>query len=463
MATQNKRTSLQGMWSSRLTFILAVSGSAVGLGNIWKFPYITGKNGGGAFVLVYLMCVFAIGLPIMMSEVLIGRRGRRNPITTMKLVGEEEAGQSWWQVVGFSGVLAGFMILSFYSVVAGWALAYVLKSASGTFTGSTPAEVTQVFGDLTANWPVMLAWHSLFMLMTAFVVGRGVQRGLEQAVRVLMPALGVLLIILLIYSMTSGAFAQGLNFMFRADFHSLTWDSVLVALGHAFFTLSIGMGAVMAYGAYLPAGTSIPAASVAVVFADTAIALLAGMVIFPIVFANGLEAGQGPGLIFQTLPLAFGQMGGGVIFATLFFVLLSFAAWTSSIGLIEPAVAWLVERFHRTRVQAATLVGVLVWLLGVGSVLSFNLLADFRFWRGTIFENLDHLASNIMLPLGGLLITVFAGWVMCRNSTAEELDLGDGYAYRLWRLLARFVAPAMVLLIFLNASGLVDFVRGSGG
>ncbi|MDH3647402.1 MAG: sodium-dependent transporter [Gammaproteobacteria bacterium] len=460
MAAQEKRKSLQGLWSSRLVFILAVSGSAVGLGNIWKFPYIAGDNGGGAFVLVYLVCVFTIGLPIMMSEILIGRRGRRNPIMTMKIVGEEEAGQSWWQIVGISGVLAGFLILSFYSVVAGWALAYIFKSATGTFHGIDGPGVEKVFGDLTGNWQILMMWHTLFMLMTVGVVARGVQRGLEQAVRVLMPALVGLLLILFVYAINHGAFVEALNFMFRADFDRLTADSVLVALGHAFFTLSLGMGAVMAYGAYLPEGTSILSTSIAVVFADTIIALLAGMVIFPIVFAHGLDAGQGPGLIFQTLPLAFGQMTGGVIFGTMFFVLLSFAAWTSSIGLIEPAVAWLTERFHMQRPQAAWLVGGITWVLGVGSVLSFNLLADFKIWRpgkdpGTIFDSLDHLASNLMLPLGGLLIAVFAGWVMCQNATSEELDIGDGGIYKLWRFLTRVVAPAMVLLIFLRGVGLI--------
>ncbi|MDH3719824.1 MAG: sodium-dependent transporter, partial [Planctomycetota bacterium] len=265
MAAGEQRKSLHGLWSSRLAFILAVSGSAVGLGNIWKFPYIAGENGGGAFVLVYLICVFAIGLPIMMSEVLIGRRGRRNPIATMRIVGEEEAGQSWWQIVGISGVLAGFLILSFYSVVAGWALAYIFKSAAGTFNGIDSEGVGAVFGQLTGNWKVLMAWHTLFMLMTIFVVARGVQRGLEQAVRVLMPALFVLLLILFAYSISEGAFSEGLNFMFRPDFERLTGDSVLVALGHAFFTLSLGMGAVMAYGAYLPEGTSILSTSVAVV------------------------------------------------------------------------------------------------------------------------------------------------------------------------------------------------------
>jgi NSS family neurotransmitter:Na+ symporter len=247
--------------------------------------------------------------------------------------------------------------------------------------------------------------------------------------------------------------------MFTPDFDKLTWDSVLAAMGQAFFTLSIGMGAIMAYGAYLPQETSITGASAAVVTADTLIAMLAGLVIFPLVFANGLDPAAGPGLVFETLPLAFGQMTGGVFFATLFFVLLSFAAWTSAIGLIEPAVAWMVERFGRTRAQAAVFVGVLIWAIGLGSVLSFNVLSDVTFYRGTIYNNVDYVTSNIMLPLGGVFIAVFAGWVMCRNSTAEELG-GAGVLYKLWRMLARYVAPLAILFVFLKAVGLLPDLSG---
>jgi NSS family neurotransmitter:Na+ symporter len=262
---------------------------------------------------------------------------------------------------------------------------------------------------------------------------------------------------LLGYSITSGHFAEGVLFLFSPDWSKLTWDTVLTAMGQAFFTLSIGMGAVMAYGAYLPEETSIPASATAVAMADTSIALLAGLVIFPIVFANGMDPAAGPGLVFVTLPLAFGQMPGGVFFATIFFVLLTFAAWTSAISLMEPAVAWIMERFSKSRAQAAVMIGGLIWVLGFGTVLSFNTLADFTFWRGTIFDNLDHLTLNIMLPLGGLLIVVFAGWVMCRNSTADELG-GTGGIYTLWRFLARIVAPIGILFVFLKAVGLLpDF------
>ena len=445
-----KRDSLHGHWSSRMAFILAVTGSAVGLGNIWKFPYIAGQNGGGAFVLVYLVCVIVIGLPVMMSEVLIGRRGRRNPVATMELLGKEEGSSGNWRLVGSMGVVAGILILSYYSVIAGWTLAYVLKSASGVFVGADAVAVGAQFEGFVGNWKAIGFCHTLFMALTIFVVARGVERGLEQAVRFMVPALLVLMLVLLGYSINSGYFGQGVAFMFTPDFDKLTWGSVLAALGQAFFTLSIGMGAIMAYGAYLPEETSITGASAAVVTADTSIAILAWLAIFPLVFANGLDPADGPGLVFQTLPLAFGQMAGGVFFSTIFFILLSFAAWTSAIGLMEPAVAWLVERYNRTRVQATVIIGGLIWAVGLGSVLSFNVLADTRFLAGTIFDNVDYLTSNIMLPLGGLLITIFAGWVMCRNSTSDELGSSGGL-YKAWRLLARFVAPIGILFVLINA------------
>lgn len=435
-----------------MAFILAVTGSAVGLGNIWKFPYIAGQNGGGAFVLVYLACVFIIGMPVMMSEILIGRRGRRNPVATMALLGEEEGHSGRWKWVGALGVITGIFILSYYSVVAGWTLAYVQKSLSGAFAGASANDIKRVFESFSGSVFQSSVMHTLFMGVTVFVVARGVERGLEQAVKFMVPALLLLMLVLLVYAINTGSFATGLNFMFRPDFGALKIGSVLAAMGQAFFTLSLGMGAVMAYGAYLPQETSITSASGAVVVADTVFAVLAGLVIFPLVFANGLSPAEGPGLIFDTLPLAFGQMRGGAFFAAVFFVLLSFAAWTSAIGLMEPAVAWLVEQYHRTRSQAAVMVGGLIWLIGFGTVLSFNSLSGLRFLRGTIYDNVDWITSNVMLPLGGFSITIFAAWVMCRNSSAEELG-GAGTLYRMWRFLARFVAPVAIAFIFLRTVG----------
>lgn len=456
-----RRQSLHGQWSSRLAFVLAATGAAVGLGNIWKFPYMAGQHGGSAFVLIYLACVLGIGLPVFMAEAMLGRRGRRNPINTMRLLSEEEAGGSYWQLVGWMGVLAGILILSYYSVIAGWTFSYAFDSLRGAFVDVDPRSVTQRFEALMASPSELIFWHTVFIALTVYVVARGVEQGLERAVKYLMPALFLLLVLLVGYAMTTGYFGAGLEYMFEPDFSKVTGQTILAAMGQAFFSLSIGMGAIMAYGAYLPDDASIAETSLTVVLADTAVALLAGMAIFPIVLLNGLDPGEGPGLIFRTLPLAFGHMPAGPVFGTLFFVLLIFAAWSSSIGLIEPAVARLVEKHHLTRPRAAALIGIVVWVLGLLTVLSFNKLADVRFLAGTLFDNLDYLTSNILLPLGGLLIALFAGWVMCKSSTVEELELGAGYRYNVWRMLIRFLAPIALILVFLNATGLLDMLESS--
>lgn len=448
-----RRASLHGQWSSRLGFVLAVSGSAVGLGNIWRFPYLAGENGGGAFVLVYLVCVFGVGMPIMMAEILLGRRGRRNPVTTMRVLGEEEAGTPHWQWIGVMGVIAGFLILSFYSVIAGWAAAYIFEGASGVFVGADAETVAAVFGGLAGNALTTGIWHTAFMAGTIFVVALGVERGLERAVKVMMPALILMLLALLGYSAVEGEFARGFTFLFEPRFGDLSREGVLEALGQSFFTLSVGMGAIMAYGAYLPDEASIVRTSAVVVLTDTAIAILAALVIFPIVFANGLDPAAGPGLVFQSLPLAFGQLPGGIFVAVIFFLLLTFAAWTSAISLMEPAVALFMESLHLTRVQAALTVGAVIWLLGFLTVLSFGPWSDVQFFRGTFFDNIDFLTNNLMLPLGGLAIVVFAGWVMARNSTADEIDPEAGRAYRMWRFSARVLAPVAVVLVLLRATG----------
>lgn len=450
-----KRTSIHGQWSSRMAFILAATGSAVGLGNVWKFPYIAGENGGGAFVIVYLLCIAGLGLPIMMAEVMLGRRGRQSPINTMRSLSQDEGVNSLWKYVGWMGVLAGFLILSYYSVVAGWAVAYVFRTMSGLFEGATAEGVDTIFSGLVGDPERLLAWHTIFIVMTLVVVARGVRSGLERAVRFLMPALFALLLLLVGYAMAEGEFVRGLVFLFRPDFSKLTGDAVLIAMGHAFFTLSLGMGAIMMYGSYLPERASIARTSFTVASADTIVALLAGMAIFPIVFANGLEPGQGPGLIFKTLPIAFGAMPGGVFFGTLFFLLLVFAAWTSAISIIEPTVAWLVENHGFSRVSATVWGGLVTWLVGVGSVLSFNLWSNPLLFGKTFFDIVDYLTSNIMLPLGGLLIALFAGWIMSEKSVREEMAMSHRGLYRAWYVLLRFVTPVGVLLVFIKAIGLL--------
>ena len=440
---------IHNQWSSRFAFVLAATGSAVGLGNIWKFPYIAGENGGGAFVLVYLVCICVIGVPIMMAEIMLGRSGRQSPINTMKLLAKRSSAHPAWVGLGWIGVVAGFIILSYYSVIAGWAMAYVARMGSGMFIGVTPDGASSIFSQFIADPEKLLGWHSLFMVLTMLVVARGV-KGLERAVKFLVPAIVIILILLVGYSMDLGSFNKGVNFLFAPDFGKLTADSVLVAMGHAFFTLSLGMGAIMVYGSYLPAKVSIASTTFMVATADTLVALLAGLVIFPIVFANGLEPGAGPGLIFQTLPIAFGQMPYGTFFGTLFFILLVFAAWSSAVSLIEPGVAWLVENKKISRMRACIWAGLATWLLGVGTVLSFNVAAEVKLFDKTFFELLDYLTANIMLPLGGLFIAIFAGWVMKKESVVKELNIQSAVALASWWVLIRYVAIAAVIIVFLN-------------
>ncbi len=456
------RTSIHGYWSSRFAFVLAAAGSAVGLGNIWKFPYMVGENGGGAFVLLYLLCIALFGIPVMMSEVLLGRRGRSSPVNTMTTVAIEEKRSSAWRLLGLMGVLAGFLILSYYSVIAGWALAYVVETATGTFSGVSSEQAGEVFNNLISNPRRLLFWHSVFVFLTMVVVVRGVSKGLETAVRILMPALFILIFIMIGYAMLYGDFIESLKFLFAPDFTKLSPEVVLKAMGQAFFSLSLGMGAIMMYGSYLPDDASIATTSIQVAFTDTLVAILAGLAIFPIVFVNDLEAGQGPGLIFNTLPLAFGQMSGGLIFGTLFFILLVFAAWTSAISLIEPAVAWLVEKLSITRMTSSVICGVVTWVVGLGTVYSFNTWSKIELFNGTFldgksfFDLLDYLTSNIMLPLGGILICIFAAWLMSEKSRREELKIKHEGAYKLWRFLARYITPIGVILIFLHVLGVLE-------
>ncbi len=443
-------SALNLQWSSRLAFVLAATGSAVGLGNIWKFPYITGENGGGAFVLVYLLCISAIGIPIMIAEVMLGRHGRQSPVNTMRDLAKEAGASRLWKVLGVLGVVAGFIILSYYSVIAGWAMAYVVRTASGVFEGATADGVSHIFGQFIAAPEKLLAWHSLFMVITMLVVARGV-KGLERAVKFLMPSLFVILLLLVGYAMEQGAFKQAVTFLFSADFSKISGDGILIAMGHAFFTLGLGMGAIMVYGAYLPSNVSIGSTAVIIALTDTVVALLAGLAIFAIVFAHGLEPGSGPGLIFKTLPVAFGHMEYGAFLGTMFFVLLVFAAWTSSISLIEPAVAWLVENRKMSRMRACIWSGLVTWLVGIGTVLSFNLGSDIKLWGKTFFDLMDYLTANIMLPLGGLCIALFAGWVMAQDNVKTELNFKKLWVFKSWVVLIKYVSPVAVAIVFLNA------------
>ena len=447
------RTSSHGEWSSRTAFILAATGSAVGLGNIWKFPYITGENGGGAFVLIYILCVMFIGIPIMLAEVYLGKRGRLNPIASIKYISEKENRSKNWKIIGLIGILAGILILSYYSVIAGWTMAYATRAAFGVINNIDAVGATSMFNDFVSDPERLLAWHTIFSIMTAIVVSKGVKSGLESAVIRLMPALLVLLLALVIFSAIEGDFLNGVKFMLYPDFSQVTWKTILIAMGQAFFSLSLGMGALMVYGSYLSKEISIPQTCVIVASLDTLVALLAGLAIFPIVISSGLEMTQGPGLIFQTLTVAFGAMPGGQLFGTLFFILLIFAAWTSSISLIEPMIIWMIEKYNLTRIQAATISSGLAWLLGIGTIISFNIGSEIKIFDMNIFQTLDYLTSNILLPLGGIMITIYVSWFISKESIDKELNIKSSILRFIWYLSARFVAPIAVVLVMLNALG----------
>lgn len=440
-------------WSSKQVFILAAVGSAVGLGNLWKFPYITGENGGGAFVLVYLGCVLLLGLPVLISEIAIGRAGQANPVQTMAVLAHKKGGSRFWSLLGVNGLLASALILSFYTVIAGWGLAYFVHSVQGVFQDISAQQASTHLDELLASPHELLFWHSVMTLLTVVIVARGIRKGLENALNFLVPGLFIVLLVLLGYATTTGGFERSWSFLFAADFSKLSWQSVLVAMGHAFFTLSIGLGTMMVYGSYFAKEHSIVKASVWIAGVDTLVALLAGLVIFSIVFANGLEPSAGPGLLFQTLPIAFGQMSGGWFFGTLFFALVVFAALTSAISLLEPSVSWLTQRFGIARVKAAWGLGAAIWLLGVGSVLSFNAWQEVHFLgERTFFESLDFVTTNIMLPMGGLFMVVFVAWVFEERDRVTEIDLPANLRRGfLWNL--RWVVPVVILWVF--ASNLV--------
>jgi len=438
---------------------MAAIGAAVGLGNIWKFPYTAGVSGGGAFVLVYALAVLTIAIPIVMAELLIGRRARRSPVNSFRRLARETGASTAWQLAGWLGVVAAFLILSFYSVIAGWAMAYVPKLASGVFTGANAALSSAEFSALLASPGQLILWHTLFMGLTVFIIARGVQNGIESAVKFLMPTLFVMLLLMVMYAAVAGDFEQGLRFMFAIDFSKVSAGVVLSAVGQAFFSVSVAMGLLITYGAYLPETVHIPRASVIIAFADTLVAVLAGLAIFPLVFINHLDPAEGPGLIFVTLPIAFGNMPAGSLFGTLFFVLLVFAALTSSIALLEPAVSWAEERRNIKRSVSATVTGILAWATGLFTVLSFNVLDDFKplpfgpLAGRTLFDLLDYFTSNLMLPIGGILIALFSGWALGSEFTRKELGLKDGPVFKAWQFLVRFVVPLALAKILWDGLG----------
>ena len=448
MALQQK--GMHGTWTSRWTFIMAATGSAVGLGNMWKFPYVAGSNGGGAFVLIYLGCILLIGVPVMMSEVLIGRNGRQSPINSMNEVVAHSNANSLWRSVGWIGVLAGLLILSFYAVIAGWALDFILLIYSGELQGINGESAAAAFSTLLSDPGRLIFWQSIFMGLCVAVVVGGVKKGLGIAVETLMPLLFIMLLMLLGFAIFKGNFSAAVSFLFSFDLEALTWRGVLEAMGQAFFTLSIGMGAIMAYGAYMPQNANIGKTILIVAFFDSSVAIISGLIIFSIVFAtSGIEPSAGPGLMFISLPVAFGSMPGGLLIGAVFFVLVSIAAWSSAISLLEPCVAWLMEAKHIGRAKANLIIAGTAWILGLGSVFSFNIWAEYKVAGFTFFDFLDFLTANIMLPISGLLITLFVGYIIKRDVIDFEMQGTSARVMQVWELTIKYIAPFAIALVFI--------------
>ena len=442
-----KNMSITSTWSSRWIFILAATGSAVGLGNIWKFPYMTGENGGSAFVLLFLGCVLLIGLPVQIAEIMLGRRGRGNPVHSMRTVAIESGRSAAWGWLGFAGIATSFLLLSYYSVIAGFAAGYIQKAFLGEFSQLSALQIGTVFDDFQKSPWTVIGWHTVVMLMTALIVVRGLKAGLEKAIGWMVPGLFVILVFLCAYASTTSGFMQGVHFMFNPDWSAITSTTFLYALGHAFFSLSIATASMLIYGAYLSPKISIPSTALISTVLDTLCALLAGIAIFSLVFTHGLTPDQGPALVFKVLPIAFGHMSGGTIIGGLFFVLLVIAAITSTISMLEPMVAWVMEKWNTGRVRATIYTAGAAWLFGIGSALSFNVWQHVRlFERWTFYEISDNLVSLFLLPAGGLLLALFAGWLMQRKSSQEELGLKNP-GYLLWRFLIRYMAPLAMLIV----------------
>ncbi|ARN73294.1 sodium-dependent transporter [Oceanicoccus sagamiensis] len=436
-------------WRRSWSFVAATTGATIGLGNLWKFSYLAGENGGAAFVLAYLICIVVVAMPVMIAEVVLGSRGRSNPVSTMRDVSLEAGASSAWQVIGWLGCIAGLLVLSYYSVIAGWGFAYIGKLLGGEFVAASAQLSGDSFNSLLAAPELLVQWQALFLLIILLVVALGVRRGISAAARLLLPLLFIMLIALAIYSSQVGDFKAAAEFLFKPDFSALSQEALLVALGHAFFTLSIGVGAMMAYGAYVPDQRSITGMVSTVVLMDTLVSILAGLAIFPLVFSLNMAPAMGPGLMFVAMPYGFGNMIYGNYFGALFFLMVSLAAITSGVALLEPATSWLAQQFRWWRPAAAVVMIIVVWLLGLVTIFSFNIWQHIEVFGMSVFNLLDFVTANLLLPIGGVLIALFVGWKMRKEVLRDELYVESPQIFWLWRWLLRYIAAPGVLVVFL--------------
>lgn len=446
----------RGSFTTKFGVIAAVAGSAIGLGNIWRFPYVAGENGGAAFLFIYLIIIIGIGIPVMTSEFIIGRSAQKNPYGAFKLLAP---GKPWF-LIGLMGIAAAFMILAFYTTVAGWTLEYFYQTLTGNLTGKSEGELTMMFETFQKGSFRPFLWFIVFMGLTAMIILSGVQKGIERYTTLLMPILFVLLILLCLRSITLEGAGEGLRFLFHPDFSKITSKVILEALGQAFFSLSIGMGTLITYGSYIRKSDNLATSSLLVVIADTLVAILAGIAIFPAVFALGGSPASGTGLVFVVLPGIFQKMPMGEIFAFVFFLLLSVAALTSTISILEVIVAYMVEELKLTRRKATIAATLSVSVLGLVTVASLGSLGNFTIMGKNVFGILEYLTSNIMLPVGGFFIVIFIGWFFSPKLTKKELtndgELKAGYL-PVFMFIVKFVAPVAIAAVFLYSLGILNF------
>lgn len=452
LTEKNKR----GSFGSKFGVIAATAGSAIGLGNIWRFPYITGENGGAAFILMYVGFVLLIGIPVMLSELSIGRMTQKNPFGAFKLL---QPKKKWW-IIGVIGIASAFMINSFYCVIAGWTLEYLVKAITNQFHSKDATEISTMLNTFQTNSWRPLFWTVAFVALTGSVVLAGIEKGIEKSTKILMPLLFILLIILDIRALTLPNGSEGLTFLFKPDFSKINGTSVLMALGQAFFSLSIGMGTLITYGSYIKKTDNLGTSALAVAFSDTLVAILAGIAIFPAVFAFGISPAAGPDLVFLSLPNIFSQMAGGYVFAIFFFALLVVAALTSTISILEVVVAYFTEELKMKRKAATLVASIGIAVLGILCSLSLNKVPSLSIAGKTLFGHVEHISSNIFLPVGGLLIVIFVGWFFGKSVFKAELSSGGSFKVRYFPILyflVKFIAPIAIAFVFLNGLGLIKF------
>ena len=435
--------SAHGTWNTRFGFLMAAIGSSVGLGNFWRFPYTAGENGGAAFVLVYLICVALIAFPILIAELSVGRHARASAVGSTRKMAFDAGASELWSIAGWVGMAGGVMILCFYSVVAGWVAAYVFQMIQGDFVGLAAEAASERFDLLVSDTGTVISWHVIFMLITVGIVCLGVTKGIERAVTILMPLFFLMLVGMVVYAGVAGDMGAAVEYLFTPDLSLITPTTVLAALGQAFFSIGVGSAIMITYGSYLKREDNLPQSATIIAGADTLVAIIAGLAIFPFVFAFGLSAGAGPGLFFQTLPGAFAQMPGGQWVGTAFFALAFIAALTSSISLLQVIVAFGEEHTDFGRVGSALFFGAIIFMFGVAAALS-----------GDFFNLLDTISGKFLLPMGGLLIALFTGWVVSKALMQNELPQAGAKFFGYWRFTIRWLAPIAVGLIIL--SGLAE-------